>query len=256
MNQVKVRRRGLAAAGALVLGHLLFTTALTWGTGGALAAVRAPGPAGVDSALALVAAAGAWAVLTWLTAGALLALLTAAVTGLGSRAHARAVSLTPACTRRLVAAVLGLAVAASPLAGGRPASAADRSVAAAALPSVDHRPDHLDALDEPDELDRPVVASPAGWTPDRPVVRPRQAGSSARAVRLVTTPARAGLAPRSEVVVHRGDSLWDIAARHLGADAGAAEIAAEWPRWYLANRSVIGEDPDLLRPGQLLSPPT
>ena len=38
-------------------------------------------------------------------------------------------------------------------------------------------------------------------------------------------------------------------------DAGPAEIAREWPRWYAANRSVIGHDPDRLLPGQLLLPP-
>ncbi len=56
-------------------------------------------------------------------------------------------------------------------------------------------------------------------------------------------------------VVRRGDALWDIAARHLGPSATAADIAREWPRWYHANRSVIGNDPALIRPGELLVPP-
>ncbi|HET9658553.1 MAG TPA: LysM domain-containing protein, partial [Kineosporiaceae bacterium] len=58
-----------------------------------------------------------------------------------------------------------------------------------------------------------------------------------------------------QVVVRRGDCLWDLAARRLGPMATAAEIAAESHRWYQANRGVIGPDPDLLRPGQLLRPP-
>jgi nucleoid-associated protein YgaU len=58
-----------------------------------------------------------------------------------------------------------------------------------------------------------------------------------------------------ELVVRRGDSLWSLAARHLGAGATDAEIAAAWPRWFDANRAVIGDDPDLLRPGQRLRPP-
>jgi nucleoid-associated protein YgaU len=62
-------------------------------------------------------------------------------------------------------------------------------------------------------------------------------------------------AARDEVVVHRGDTLWAIAARHLGAAASAAEVAEEWPRWYAANRTVIGDDPGLLVPGQRLRPP-
>jgi nucleoid-associated protein YgaU len=32
-------------------------------------------------------------------------------------------------------------------------------------------------------------------------------------------------------------------------------VAASWPRWYAANRRVIGADPDLILPGQILRPP-
>ncbi|KRF24196.1 hypothetical protein ASG95_06260 [Phycicoccus sp. Soil803] len=70
--------------------------------------------------------------------------------------------------------------------------------------------------------------------------------------RLVTGPS----APAStEVVVHRGDSLWTIARRDLGPGATDTEVAAAWPHWYAANRDVIGPDPDLLRPGQRLRAP-
>ncbi len=51
---------------------------------------------------------------------------------------------------------------------------------------------------------------------------------------------------RALVTVRRGDTLWDLAARGLGPTASDAEIAAEWPRWYAANRDVVGADPDLL----------
>jgi nucleoid-associated protein YgaU len=57
------------------------------------------------------------------------------------------------------------------------------------------------------------------------------------------------------VVVRRGDSLWSITGRYLGPSATADEIAREWPRWHEANRDVIGDDPDLIRPGQVLHPP-
>lgn len=57
------------------------------------------------------------------------------------------------------------------------------------------------------------------------------------------------------VVVRRGDTLWDIAAAHLPTTASDARIAAAWPAWYAANRTVIGRDPHLIRPGQRLSPP-
>lgn len=62
------------------------------------------------------------------------------------------------------------------------------------------------------------------------------------------------------VVVQRGDTLWSIAQRHLNqagdplADSAAA-IDAEWRRWYLANLDVIGANPDLILPGQILDPP-
>jgi nucleoid-associated protein YgaU len=71
--------------------------------------------------------------------------------------------------------------------------------------------------------------------------------------RLVTT-APGAEGPR-ETVVRRGDTLWDIARAHLGPDATDAEVAAEWPRWHEANRSVIGADPDALLPGQVLHAP-
>jgi nucleoid-associated protein YgaU len=48
--------------------------------------------------------------------------------------------------------------------------------------------------------------------------------------------------------------LWAIAATRLGPQATPALVAANWPRWYAANRAVIGADPDLIRPGQLLQP--
>jgi nucleoid-associated protein YgaU len=59
----------------------------------------------------------------------------------------------------------------------------------------------------------------------------------------------------AEVVVRRGDSLWSIAARHLGPGASDAEIAEAWPAWYTTNRDVVGDDPDLILPGQVLQAP-
>jgi nucleoid-associated protein YgaU len=57
--------------------------------------------------------------------------------------------------------------------------------------------------------------------------------------------------------VRPGDCLWRIAARALPRGAPDARIAREWPRWWAANRSVIGPDPDVIRPGErLTAPPT
>jgi nucleoid-associated protein YgaU len=55
--------------------------------------------------------------------------------------------------------------------------------------------------------------------------------------------------------VHPGDSLWLITANRLGPHASASAVAAQWPRWYAANRATIGPDPDLLIPGQVLHAP-
>jgi nucleoid-associated protein YgaU len=66
---------------------------------------------------------------------------------------------------------------------------------------------------------------------------------------------RAGAIPQIAMTVRRGDTLWDIAARHLGPAATDLEIAQAWPRWFAANRAVLGPDPDRLHPGQRLTPP-
>jgi nucleoid-associated protein YgaU len=85
-----------------------------------------------------------------------------------------------------------------------------------------------------------------GWSPDRPA-------ASASAPPAASS---AAAAPRSgPVEVRRGDTLWDIAARRLPGSATRHDVAAAWPRWYAANRRVIGANPDLIRPGQILRPP-
>jgi nucleoid-associated protein YgaU len=48
--------------------------------------------------------------------------------------------------------------------------------------------------------------------------------------------------------VERGDSLWKIAKRYLGN-------GNEWKTIYEANRAVIGSNPDLIKPGQVLTIP-
>lgn len=52
-----------------------------------------------------------------------------------------------------------------------------------------------------------------------------------------------------------GDSLWRIAAAHLPATATTSDIATTWRAWYELNRTIIGPDPDLLIPGQVLTIP-
>jgi nucleoid-associated protein YgaU len=56
-------------------------------------------------------------------------------------------------------------------------------------------------------------------------------------------------------VVHAGQSLWDLAKAELGPTADDAAVARRWPEWFQANRAVIGPDPGLLLPGQVLRVP-
>src|SRR5690606_468961 len=65
----------------------------------------------------------------------------------------------------------------------------------------------------------------------------------------------AGVRTADSYEVRPGDSLWTVAATHLGPGARDADIAAEWPRWYTTNRAVVGADPDLIHPGQVLRAP-
>jgi len=52
--------------------------------------------------------------------------------------------------------------------------------------------------------------------------------------------------------VQVGDSIWSIAADRLGPNASVASVNAAWHQIYAANATVIGSNPNLLRPGQVL----
>jgi hypothetical protein len=86
------------------------------------------------------------------------------------------------------------------------------------------------------------------WQPPPPVASPGP---------VMSTPLRAAREPQTghELVVRSGDSLWTIAARHLGPEASDVDIALEWPRWFESNKGIIGSNPDLLLPGQTLRAP-
>ncbi len=63
----------------------------------------------------------------------------------------------------------------------------------------------------------------------------------------------------AEYVVVTGDSLWAIARRHLEAateeEPSSSEVDRLWRAIYAENRRVVGDDPNLILPGQRLRLP-
>ena len=57
-------------------------------------------------------------------------------------------------------------------------------------------------------------------------------------------------------VVEQGDTLWALAADTLPASATTADIDRRWRQIHRSNHDVVGEDPDLIVPGQSLRLPT
>lgn len=104
------------------------------------------------------------------------------------------------------------------------------------------------------------AAQPGGTaaTTDAPSTSPALAGPAAAPDRARAQPSEGTPTPpatSATVTVRPGDSLWSIAATHLPPGSDDAAIAAAWPRWYAQNRAVIGADPDVIHPGQVLTAP-
>ncbi|MEN8581877.1 hypothetical protein ABFP37_04080 [Burkholderia sp. RS01] len=216
---------------------------------------------GFEDLLGLLASAAGLAVVSWWVLS-LAAAIAAALLERAGRKRAAAVTggFSPVFMHRLALAALGLQLMGAPLAHADAAPAAPVSsnsraaVSAAWTPTAGpstagrNRP-----AEEPDVSGRPLPGAPdlqPQWKPRAPVTEPRLvAAVPVRSARQL--PNTAG----TEVAVRAGDSLWAIAARALGPAASDVEIAAQWPRWYEANRNVIGADPNVLLPGQVLTPP-
>lgn len=255
-----------AVVGLLALSVLASASWVLWLAWlSAWGSVDAAGPASSAELLTLGAATAAIATAAWLCLGLALEVLAHLPGRLGATAGRWADHLTPALARRVAAFVLGVGVG---VAGGpSQAVGASRdlgsSVSASTAPAPGFAPTGA-------QVDVPVpapgfepsaapVASPAppmpGFTPSAPRVRKQADPTLLGARPSVADRTGADRSGADEVVVHRGDTLWSIAAAHLGHDAGDAEVARAWPRWFEANRDVIGDDPDLLLPGQVLRVP-
>ncbi len=235
------RLMGTAAAMALIAGALsLLTPGIPAMAGTLAAAQRTADTAGPDALVISAAGLLAWAVWTW---GALGLALTAASVLPGMLGGAARVALhvvLPAGARRSAALALGLGLGvAGPLFGSAalmaptPAAASDawtpRSTA-----GVPDWPAAPTVLPPPDW---PASTTPQNPAPDWP----------------------AAAATTETHVVVRGECLWHIAGDRLLAEHGRTptdgEVAAATQAWWQANAEVIGPDPDLLLPGQVLSPP-
>src|SRR3954470_13108523 len=235
---------------------------LLWGAACAVLAAVGPRPEDLPAALpvrgwaawatadpehALVTLAGVatWLLLAWLALGAATVVVGRGTGVVGAAGRRIAEVLLPRVVRDGLAVALGLSVVVG-------------SAGAAAAAPVVRPPVVATSFTAVPSLDRSAPGSlqlsPLPAVPP-PVVAPSATASAAPSVAAAPRPARGGETP-TEVVVHRGDCLWSVVARHLGPTATDDEIARAWPAWYAANRAVIGSDPALLLPGQRLLAPS
>jgi resuscitation-promoting factor RpfA len=224
-----IRRLLLRAATAA--GLCCAVLALRWATRPTVSAVGTDA-AGFDDLLGLAAVVACWALVGWMALVLTVTALGSLRGGIGRLAAQAAALLTPVAWRHAARLALGLAVATGP---ATVASATNATPAAATVASA------MDSSGtDADALVLPAVGRPGSSE----LTSPHRTVTEATSAKRVAT-----------VAVKPGDCLWTIAASSLGASVGNAEIAAEWPRWYAANRRVIGPDPNLILPGTVLTAP-
>jgi nucleoid-associated protein YgaU len=225
----------VALLGGAVTADAVALTALPPPGLGVLAGLRAPhswvAREGVDTVVARLAEAGLWLVAAWLAAGLVAAALAALPGAVGATADGLSSVLLPRAMRRLLAGTAAVGVVIAPVS----AASAVPSVPAPALPAPVVPTGGVATTSPGTATALPAPAMPGDGVP--PPVAALVRGD------------------RAGVVVSPGDSLWTITARALGRGATAPAVARAWPRWYAANRAVIGADPDLLLPGERLLAP-
>jgi len=226
---------------AVAVGSIFLSTARD-----ALTALAAAGPASpADGILVMVALVGVVLSL-WVGLGMALSALSALPGALGQASTRLADRIAPAVVRKVVAFVLGTALTAAPVPGTAVASSAYPTPRQAVVTSAQYAVGVLSNVagtTHTSEHEDEDAAPGPSWSPDRRALPANSAGGPG------------GPGGPHEIVVHRGDNLWSIAARHLGPTATTTEISAEWHRWFAANRHVIGDDANLITPGQVLRPP-
>ncbi|MDO4258865.1 MAG: LysM peptidoglycan-binding domain-containing protein [Actinomycetaceae bacterium] len=102
-----------------------------------------------------------------------------------------------------------------------------------------------------------MISTPEEKAPSAPAsgdsAPPQQGSDTPPQAPTVTVPATPS--SQAEHTVREGESLWSISEDVLGPQASEAEIADAWPRIYEENREVIGDSPDLIHPGDILTVP-
>ena len=194
---------------------------------------------GADRAVVEVCLAAMWLLAVWVAVG-ITAGVAAALPGAAGRLGAAAMRIVlPRALYRIVAGAACLGVLVTP--GLAAASAAPSAPPSASTPTP-----------TPEWPTDSAVPTPQ-WPTDaahHPGHRPAPQQHHAK-----PAPAQHRAATRT-VVVRAGDTLWGIAAEHLRGRPTAKRVAAAWPRWYAANRAAVGDDPNLIVPGeQLRTPP-
>ena len=194
--------------------------------------------AGPDAAVLAVVGALAWLIWSWVVLGLTLTAASTLPGAVGRLAGRLLRGILPAGARQGAVLALGVGL-------GLGASMA-APAAAANLPAADASASGLDwpRLTVPD-WPQPGRAEGPATDPVQPPAPPPPAAPSA---------------PADEAhVVVRGDCLWTIAAGRLrvanAGDPSDREVAAAVLAWWEINRAIIGPDPDLLLPGQVLRPP-
>lgn len=92
--------------------------------------------------------------------------------------------------------------------------------------------------------DQELTSGSIGSTANRPV-------RSAKTEPEIIDEAR--VAETLSYTVEPGDCLWNIAKAQLPQSAGDQEIEEAWKQIYQDNQDIIGSDPNLIEPGQVLS---
>ncbi len=200
--------------------------------GGVLDVLHVVDTAGPETLLLAAVAAAAWLVWAWGALGLVLTALSALPGLAGAAAGVLLRRLLPTSARHAAALALGVGLAAAPALTACTAP----SPLAAVVPAAD-----------------PQTVAVPDW-PAPPTVPPAPAEPAPPAA----VPDWPAPAPGDHVVL-RGECLWSIATADLrartGTDPTDAEVARAVGRWWAANAAVIGADPDLLLPGQVLRPP-